>query len=310
LVTQAITDENRERIAAVLADPPNAWRSEPLERKIAHLRQCDIDIPGDVSDQEVDLRLERVIGEADLVSTNWFRGGGRVGDAVALIRQPAPATGFLVSDWLILTNSHVLPTADVAAGSDVFFRYEEDENGGITPIKAITDPDRCFICSDTDDLDFAIVALKPLADRTPPGRRFGRIPLNGAVGKVMVGQPLNIIQHPSGQSRRVAFRNNRLLSLEDDRRLLYETDTQGGSSGSPVLNDRWQLVALHHASQPARNAQGVEIDVNGQSVTQDTPEHLRQWSANVGIRVSCLVTYLREHAFDSDVRALIDAALL
>jgi endonuclease G len=61
---------------------------------------------------------------------------------------------------------------------------------------------------------------------------------------------------------------------------VYETDTKPGSSGSPVLNDRWQLVVLHHASEPARDADGVEIDVNGRRVTRSTPEYLRQWVAN------------------------------
>lgn len=27
----------------------------------------------------------------------------------------------------------------------------------------------------------------------------------------------------------------------------YRADTEGGSSGSPVLNNEWNLVALHHA---------------------------------------------------------------
>jgi endonuclease G, mitochondrial len=305
-----ITDENRDRIATVLADPANAWRREPRARKLAHLRQRGVRVRDDVTVAELDVRLERVMGEDDLVLANWLQQGARAGDAVALIRQPAPATGFLVSDWLLLTNHHVLDTADVAAGCDVLFRYEENDNGGIDAEKASCDPDRCFVTSPVDDLDYTLVALRALPDGTPPGRRFGCIPLIAAVGKVVVGEPLNIIQHPGGQSRRVAFRNNKLLSLDDERQLVYETDTKPGSSGSPVFNDRWQLVALHHASEPARDANGVEIDVNGQPVTPSTPDDLRQWVANAGIRASRLVADLRQRDLAPDVRALVDPALL
>jgi hypothetical protein len=98
LVKPILTDGNRDRIAAVLADPTNAWRSEPRKRKVAHLRQRGERVPANLRIADVDTRLERVMGEDDLVPTNWLRRGLRVADAVALIRQPDPATGFLVSD--------------------------------------------------------------------------------------------------------------------------------------------------------------------------------------------------------------------
>ena len=52
----------------------------------------------------------------------------------------------------------------------------------------------------------------------------------------------------------MAFRSNLLVSLADATRLIYETDTLPGSSGSPVFNDQWQLVGLHHRTEQARNA--------------------------------------------------------
>lgn len=304
-----IADRNRARVAAVLADPVNAWRFEPLSRKRAHLGQRGVLVPADASEDDIDRRLERLIGQDDLLLTNWFSGGQRAAEAVAMIRQPAPATGFLVSDWLLLTNHHVLGTADVAAAAEVLFDYEEDDSGAMHPVRASLDPDRCFLTSPVDQLDYTIVALRPLDDGTPPGQRFGQIPLIGTTGKAVVGQPLNIIQHPDGQTRRVAFRNNRLLSV-DEVRLVYETDTSPGSSGSPVLNDRWQLVALHQRSEAARDARGTEIDVNGQPVTPETPDYLRQWVANAGIRISSLVSDLRERELDPPVRELVDQALV
>jgi V8-like Glu-specific endopeptidase len=45
----------------------------------------------------------------------------------------------------------------------------------------------------------------------------------------------------------VALRNNLIYDSKDSK-LRYFTDTEHGSSGSPVFDDNWQVVALHRAS--------------------------------------------------------------
>ena len=46
-------------------------------------------------------------------------------------------------------------------------------------------------------------------------------------------------------------------------RLQYTTDTQPGSSGSPVLNDEWKAVALHHSGgNLPKNARGDRMYAN------------------------------------------------
>ena len=63
--------------------------------------------------------------------------------------------------------------------------------------------------------------------------------------------------------------------------LHYTADTDGGSSGAPVFNDEWQLVALHH---------GAAEDESGTPV-------------NEGIRVSALVDWLKGEAISPDATA-------
>jgi endonuclease G len=138
------------------------------------------------------------------------------------------------------------------------------------------------VTSPVAELDLSLVAVAPTADGEPPGKSFGHIVAPGPTGKVLLGQPVNILQHPDGRPREIAVRNNLLLSVDDDLTLTYGTDTERGSSGSPVLSDRWELVALHHSSRTENGVVG-----------------------NVGIRVSAIVGHVRALVGDSNA---LDAA--
>jgi len=305
-----VTPENHDAIAEVLADPANAWRAEPRSRKLAHARLRGSPQPADVGAVALDIALERVLDTDDLLRTDWLRKGDAAADTVAKVHTPlGDGTGFLVSDWLLLTNHHVLPDPATATASEAWFRYVTDDGHPDPRVLIDFEPARCFVTSPVQELDFTLVAVAPLADGSAPGKTFGRVPLVGAVGKVMVGQPVNIVQHPEGQPRQIAFRNNLLVSLDDAVRFIYKTDTAPGASGAPVFNDSWQLVALHHRSEQARDAAGQEIDINGAPVTAATPDRLRNWVANAGIRVSCLVTHLRALDLPAGVRQLVDETL-
>ena len=52
-----------------------------------------------------------------------------------------------------------------------------------------------------------------------------------------------------------------LQTVWDGRRLRYRNNTEKGSSGSPVFNLAWELLALHHIGgpgpEPASYNQGV-----------------------------------------------------
>jgi endonuclease G len=85
---------------------------------------------------------------------------------------------------------------------------------------------------------------------------------------------VNIIQHPRGWPKMISVRNN-LLTARTGTTLLYETDTDEGSSGAPVLNDEWDLIALHHWGQPFLE----NVDENGNPIPT---------TVNEGVRISAI----------------------
>src|SRR5262249_15141139 len=59
-------------------------------------------------------------------------------------------------------------------------------------------------------------------------------------------EKIYVIGHPGGRSMSVSLNDNLLLDW-DDRMIHYRSPTEGGSSGSPVFNQQWDLIGLHHA---------------------------------------------------------------
>ena len=94
-------------------------------------------------------------------------------------------------------------------------------------------------------LDYALIELEEadkIADRKP-------LRLVSAHPKLKRGARMNIPQHPKGGPLRYAIRNNFFVRTADNTAFIfYQTDTEPGASGSPVCNDEWLVIALHHAS--------------------------------------------------------------
>jgi endonuclease G len=299
-----------EPLAKVAAG--TAWRSEDPDRKARRAARLTGSSVGEQPSVVVDEILERVLDEPDLRPLHWLTGALRVADAVGLVDGPiGNGTGFLVAPWLLMTNNHVLPTADAAASATVRFRYQQQESGDVIGVKQVAlDPGRFFVTSDEKLLDYTVVAVGPMPGGTQaPGEALGFIPLVGATGKILEGEAINIIQHPEGRPKEIAFRNNTLVKLVDDDVMTYSTDTDRGSSGSPVLNDQWELVGLHRSSVEATDAEGRRVDLTGRPVGPTTPASLRAWTANKGSRVSALVRDLKSGSYDGERAALADSLL-
>ncbi|PEX10773.1 endonuclease [Bacillus cereus] len=224
------------------------------------------------------LALERIIGENDLVPISYLEAGLNAAKPVCRIevrdnigRVLGHGTGFLVSPSLLLTNNHVLENEDSALFSLAQFNYELDLNQKERDIKNFRlVPKRLFI---TDQkLDFTLVAIEEVSAEGTHLNDFGFLPLFPQKGKVLKGEHVSIIQHPLGAPKAIALRENKITDIFDDY-IHYETDSERGASGSPIFNDQWMVVGLHHAGVP-------------------DPNNPNNFIANEGIRISSIVQFI------------------
>lgn len=187
--------------------------------------------------RELEISLEKIHRTADFLPASFLqKGADRARSVCRIVTGRSLGTGFLIAPGFIMTNNHVLEDRRTAGNSRAEFGFDED---GDTPIRVSLRPERFFI---TDGpLDFTIVAcdMDGLSDLKPIGLR--RNPAS-----VTRHERVNVIQHPRGRAKEVAIHDNRVERIRDTV-IRYRTDTEPGSSGSPVFNNEWELVALHHA---------------------------------------------------------------
>jgi V8-like Glu-specific endopeptidase len=187
--------------------------------------------------------VEKVFGENTMRPISFLARGLEVSRSVMYIGVKAggtrwSGTGFLVASSLGMTNHHVLSSADQLAGATAKFNYQETFDGQDEPTKVYKAKANGLFYAN-QELDCAVFEIEG-----EPGTEWDYLPL--APRNVEQGQRINIIQHPYGQPKQISIQNN-LVEYVGGNVLQYVTSTNPGSSGSPVLNDDWQVVGLHHA---------------------------------------------------------------
>lgn len=215
-----------------------------------------------VGDQEA---LERIVNSEDnFLDIDLLAGAIYTAQAVGRIELPsgrALGTGFLVGPDLIMTNFHVFKTKDVLERAVIRFDYQVNADGVVTQGRVFNFIPDFYISSPDTELDFALVRVKgePLAERKMGpddegldylellrrGRHRGYLLVSPAM--IVEQERVNIVQHPNGNPQKVVLTQNYVLSNMSADRVHYLADTMPGSSGSPVLNNHWEVIALHHS---------------------------------------------------------------
>src|SRR6266567_832466 len=147
------------------------------------------------------------------------------------------ATGFLIRNNWFLTVHHLVKTKDDARTTTIHLNYQQDSSGTIYPVYFELDPDSGFKTS--SEHDWTIVRVKGDANR-----EWSALDLQPV--KIKVNSPVNIITHPEGEPKQAMLRYN-IITYVADNYIQYHTEISPVSSGSPVFDDEWNLIALHHA---------------------------------------------------------------
>lgn len=232
---------NDERIKAALEGQLTAARGPELPEQPA----------------PTDAVLERITQGASTMLPIYFLSEGlRCAASVVRIVWPngkANGTGFLIQDNWLLTNNHVLKNLKDATEARIQFNYQETFGSAkLDPIEMKTDAAAGFHTS--VEHDWAAVKMPPAASE-----QFGCLPLEEH--DVKVNDFVNIIQHPMGAPKAIALYHNLVIATPPEF-VHYLTDTEPGSSGSPVFDSEWNIVALHHAGRTQAGADGKMLTFN------------------------------------------------
>jgi V8-like Glu-specific endopeptidase len=213
---------------------------------------------------------EKIIGENTLRDIYILNLALEASKAVVRIATPEGlGTGFMIAPDLLMTNNHVIESQETASKSNFSFNYQLDINGKeclTQTIGALQNGD--FYTN--EELDFTVVTLKDVPD-------FGK-PLIFKSKLMRRDDRVSIIQHPGGHLKKISMQNN-FVAYADNQVLQYTTSTEPGSSGSPVFDDDFQVVGIHHSG-------GMLIE----------PSTQRKYLRNAGTSAVALLNKLKNNA--------------
>jgi len=177
-------------------------------------------------------------------------------------------TGWLVagsSSSTMMTNNHCISTQSVANTLQALFNYQRTTCGGGTNASTTSYAGGTLLKTHKK-LDYTLMTLQGNPEAT-----WGELTATSLKGTV--GQLLYFIQHPGGNEKEIGYWENADHATRCDVELIdrtyqgttagsqmaYSCDSEGGSSGSPIINAATgRVFGLHHfggvSSSPCRNA--------------------------------------------------------
>lgn len=257
------------------------------------------------------MKFEAQLGDDAAVAVNWLENLYARCRSVAWISNATDAshcgTGFFVRSnrciiedaefpvpkphaplWL-LTNHHVLNRK----GERNAIRFDDAEikltllDGAPSfRLSELAEKGHARLVVELEQFDFTLVAfdLPEILERYP---RFG-MPVSERQDVMnpdgTATSRLYVIGHPRGGVMKVSLYDNDLIDI-DDPRLLYRSPTEVGNSGSPVLAQSLNVVAIHHATLLPTQVEVGDDETQGKR---------RSHAANAGVLIDAIARHLRK----------------
>ena len=240
---------------------PGARILPPLDTRLHRAGQSLLISPDKAAKADAAAPLEKVFGTSPFMPFQAWALAMDCAKSVCRVENKLNqgfGTGFVVNGRLLstklpnepvlITNAHVLtPNGDggslTPSQAHVAFYASTDKVG-----RPHTSSIKKVLWTSPPDMFDATVALlgKPLKAPTPLTVAAGLPSVDGE-------QKVYVIGHPRGGGLMFSLNDNELLDHgdPDDFRVHYRTATEPGSSGSPVFDAQWELIALHHAGSAA-----------------------------------------------------------
>ena len=225
----------------------------------------------------------KVFGADSYVSLQWYQTGVERSQAVARIETKEGegyGSGFLLrggdlvesfgDELLLLTAAHVVSPAEnhftgALPPEDARISFEALRLKGFAVAELL-------FTSPPTELDVTLLKLDRAVAGVTPYPIAKKLPLPDGTSRVY------IMGYPGGGRLSFSLNDNLLLDHQAPR-IHYRTSAEAGSSGSPVFNQSWQLIGLHHA----RGAQMPRL--NGKPGT---------YEANEGIWIQSIIEAVRK----------------
>lgn len=227
------------------------------------------------------------MGGSTMLPVNFLAMGVIRSKAVAKVEiktgteQYDVGTGFIAKiddfdELFFITNYHVINDKNSIDATKIIFDYELDIDRNTKSSRSFTiDKNGPWYTSPVHECDVCIFKLNASNEELS---QYPFLLLKKTT--VDKNEFVNIIHHPGGEMKQISLYHN-IVTNYDERTVQYLTDTLKGSSGAPVFNSNWQVVALHHMGGP-RKAGEPELPIGVKS-------------RNEGIHINRIVDFLSKN---------------
>ncbi|CAL2055186.1 trypsin-like peptidase domain-containing protein [Tenacibaculum sp. 190524A05c] len=193
-----------------------------------------------------------------------------------IIGGSSSCTGWLLgSEGHLMTNNHCIGSASAAQNTDFIFNYQYAGCTGSASATSQTVAQSATFIKTSSSLDYTLVKLP-----TNPTSTYGYLSLSSAVAAP--GDRIYIPQHPGGRRKEISVKTDvdataggfsRVFqsSSGSGQQVRYYADTEGGSSGSPVLDYNSNLVIAIHNTGGCPNGSYGRSDNLISSIGNDMP---------------------------------------